>query len=462
MDCEIAVVGGGIAGLACAWRLQRAGREVLLLEAGARAGGNIQTHQRDGFCFERGPHTFMASAADVFSLIEEVGLDDALVATLPAAGDRFIVRGGRLHRAPTGLGSFLATRLLSWRAKWKLAGEPLRTRRRGDPGESAADFFARRFGPEAGRVLAGAFIAGVYAGDPEQLSAPAAFPLFWRFEQERGSMIRGALALKRERRAERRRGGAAARRPRRGLFSLAGGLGRLSQGVAEKLGPALRTDAAVEALAREGGGYRIEGAAGTLHSRRLVLAVPPPQAARLAGMLDAELAEPLAGVPMAPVAVVHLGFAERQPAVPDGFGFLAPRGEGVRTLGVLFPSRLFADRTPPGGDLFSGFVGGMLDREALALDDAALVSIVRDDLQRLTGLEQPPQWIEVARYPQAIPQLTLGHLERMERVRQRLGASPGLALAGNYLRGVGVKDAVGAGFAAAQALVGPSQVEGRA
>ena len=157
---------------------------------------------------------------------------------------------------------------------------------------------------------------------------------------------------------------------------------------------------------------------------------------------------------MAPVAVVHLGLRRRAPEVPDGFGFLAPRGEGVRSLGVLFPSRLFDGRTPEGGDLFTGFVGGTLDPAALDLDDAALLEIVRSDLSRLVRREVSPDFVRVARFPEAIPQCTLGHLDRLAGIRERLACLRGLVLAGNYLRGVGMKDAVGSGLDAAETVDG--------
>jgi oxygen-dependent protoporphyrinogen oxidase len=138
--------------------------------------------------------------------------------------------------------------------------------------------------------------------------------------------------------------------------------------------------------------------------------------------------------------------------VPDGFGFLVPRGEDVRTLGVLFPSRLFHGRAPEGGDLLTAFVGGMTDRDALALDDHELVMIVRSDLERLTGFRRAPDMVRVARFREAIPQLVVGHLDRISKIRERLATLPGLHLAGNYLKGVGMKDAVASGFEAADAV----------
>jgi protoporphyrinogen/coproporphyrinogen III oxidase len=455
MSPDVLVIGGGVSGLTSAVALANKGLDVMVLEADAVAGGNVRTSAADGFRFERGPHTFMGSADDVFDLAETAGITAEVVPTDPKANDRFIVRGGRMHTAPSGAISFLGTRLLSLSAKLTLATEPLRSAHQ-HPDDTAAVFFRRRFGREAGRVLAGAFINGVYAGDPATLSARAAFPLFWGFERDHGSMVLGSFKYQRER--ARKRGD----RPRRtGLYSFAGGLGRLSEALAGKLGERCLTGREVLAVRRENGAFVVRASDGEVRARNVIVATPPLQSAALLGSLDPEAGKLVAATPMAPVAVVHLGFRAGFPAVPDGFGFLAPRGEGVRVLGILFASRLFGDRAPAGGDLLTGFVGGVLDREAMDLPDEELTGIVLGDLARLIAPPPRPDFVVVTRYPQAIPQLVVGHAERMEALKGRLAAVPGLVLAGNYLRGVGLKDAVASGLQAAKAVLAREQ-EGRA
>ena len=463
MNPQTIIVGGGPAGLACALRLHQAGQKVLVLEQSDRVGGNVRTDQVEGFLLERGPHTFMGSATDVFDLARDVGLEDQVVPTQQAAHKRYICRYGKLLQVPTGPGSFLGTRLLSFSAKLKLATEPLRTRRKGHPEETATQFFERRFGKEAARILAGAFISGVYAGDPDLLSARAAFPLFWNFEQESGSMIRGALRLKRQRKAEAKRQGAK-HNGRKGLYSLKHGLGQLMQGIADKLGPnQCQTKAQVIGIQRcnhlnrqnfgSQAGFEVQTSKQTFQAPNLVLAIPPPQAATLCKTIDSSLSQTLDQIVIAQMAIVWLGYGRRIDQLPESFGFLTPPGENVRTLGVLFCSRLFPNRAPAPGDLLAGFIGGMRNPEALTLDDQALSSIVQDDLARLTGMSQGADFVQVKRYRQAIPQLTVGHCERISLMEDRLQHIPGLHLAGNYISGVGLKDAVGSGFLSAQRIL---------
>ena len=289
----------------------------------------------------------------------------------------------------------------------------------------------------------------MYAGDPAILSAPAAFPLFWGFEKESGGMIRGAVRHMLRRRRERRAMGPAAPPSRRGLWSLSGGLGTLGRAASTVLGERLITDRGIGRIVREDGQWDVDGERAPV----LVLAVPPGRAADLLEPLDGRMAGAARDIVMAPIVGVHLGFSSRVAEVPDAFGFLVPRGEGIRTLGVLFPSRMFRDRVPAGGDLLTGFVGGVLDPRALELSDADLVETVLGDLAALVGVERRPDHVHVMRYPAAIPQLTLGHAERMQELRRGLERLRGLLLAGNWQRGVGIKDAVGSGMDAARAAL---------
>ncbi len=440
---EAVVIGGGVSGLACAHALKRAGLDVVLCEAKPEAGGNIRTVREGDFTYESGPHTFMGSADEIFDLLAQLGLQKTLTPANDSAKARFIVRDQKAHRVPSGPLSFLKTGLLSAGGKLALMAEPFR-RGQGSDEDTAADFFARRFGPEAGHVLAGAFINGVYAGDPAALSAPAAFPLFWGFEKERGSMIRGAMARKKSRKAQ-------GLPLRKGLFTFAGGLGELTDALARSLGPACRVGAPAQALRKTARGYEVFLPGETIEAPRVILAVPPAAASALTAQVSSDISASLAAIPMAKVAVVHLGFERRVEEIPNGYGYLSSPGAGCRTLGVLFPSRLFGGRAP--GDLFTAYLGGVGEPGVLERSDEELASRALADLDMLFHARSSPSFVKVLRHRRAIPQLVMGHLERRAAIERSLSDLGGLHVAGNYMRGVGVKDAVASGLAAARAAL---------
>ena len=447
---DVIVIGGGVAGLTCAWRLQKTGAKTLVVERECLPGGNVRTENDRGYMTERGPYSIPGFSRHVWQLIAELNLESEVVAARPEANDRFVYRDGKLQAIPTGPVSFLTTGLLSLRGKVRLAMEPfVRGIPRND--DSAEQFFVRRFGEEAARYLAGPFVSGVYAGDAAQLEARAAFPLFWGFEQESGSMIRGAWKHFRGRKSQ--KDSATPLPPRRkGLFSLRGGLGRLVESLALVLGDSVVCDCAIERIECQGGRWQVESQGATWTADKLVIAIPPPEAATLLQELDPEIGQQLRNIAMAPVAVVHLGFDRETEKVPAGFGFLVPRHYRMRSLGTIFVSRLFDGRAPEGAQLLTTFVGGVLDPDVIRKNDAELEAITRYDLKHILGIETAPSYFRVLRHPYAIPQFTRGHLERISCVRERLAAHPGLALAGNYLTGVGLNDAVHSGYAAASLL----------
>jgi len=459
MTREAIVVGGGVAGLSCAHALRKAGVDVEVLEAAREPGGNVRTAREGGYLLERGPHTFMGSSRQLLALIDDLGLTGRMAATGPAARDRYIVKAARAYKAPLSPWAFIRTGLLSPRAKLTLATEPFR-RTRTPSRATAGEFFRNRFGAEAAHLLAGAFIAGVYAGDPDALCAESAFPLFWGFERDTGSMIRGAL---KHRRASRRAVDDGTPGSKKGLFSFGGGLGILTDALAASLGPRLTLGLeAREIHAEHCGGFSVLTDAGRHRCRNLVVAVPPHRVGGLLRGLDPAAALAAGAIPMAPVVVLQLGFNGRLEEIPEGFGFLAPRGEGIRCLGTLFVSRLFADRAPGNGDLLTAFIGGSLDPEAASMPDDALLAVVMNDLGRLFGVGREPSFLSVARHVAAIPQLTVGHMDRVAALRSCERANPGLLFAGNYLKGVGLKDAVASGLDAAAALLLANEGAGRA
>lgn len=442
-DLDAIVVGAGLSGLTAAWRLQQAGRSVRVLEAESFVGGNTGTYTDRGYRLERGPHSFMASAENVWRLLEDLGVDDRAITASAVGDNRYVYRDGRLIPLPLSVMKFIASPLLSLRAKLRLMTEPFR-KSGAKPSDTALEFFHRRFGVEATTYMAGVFVSGIYAGDPARLGARAAFPKFWDFENEHGSMIRGAFHYMRQKKKRLLTEG---RKTRKGLFSFADGLGFMANTLAERLGDAVKTGVRVAAVEKCDRGWRVRVDGETFEAASLILATPPHVTSRLLSTLDVEISALLDGIPMASVAVVHVGGPSDQPVVP-GFGALIPRHTKLRTLGILFPSQLFPNRAPEGRFLHTSFIGGMFDPEAASLSDEALVEIAQAEQTRLLGVTRF-DYAGVLKYSHGIPQLLPDHPERIAALRVRIARHQGLHLAGNYLTGVGVDHAVGSGDAAA-------------
>lgn len=445
---DVAIIGGGISGLTAGLSLMRAGYTVDLFEAKPAAGGNLRSlHEGDYIC-EIGPHAFMAGADAMWRLVREAGLEDKCAQAAASSEKRFVVRDGRLHVLPNGAWSFISSGLLSFSGKCRLCVEPF-IARGGSESESARAFFTRRLGKEAVDWLVGPFISGIYGGDPDQLGARDAFFKMWSWERESGSMIKGGRKYMKGKARER-----AGLPKRHGLYSFTGGLGVLADGVAALLGESLHAGEPVLSVAKTPEGFVVKSAQREISAKRLVVAVPPKDAAALLAPGFAKLARELDEIVLSPMALVHLAVnGDDSRAIPDGFGFLVPRSQGLRTLGCLFASRMFPERAPQGHTLLAAYVGGMLDPGALALGEEELVELVRKELSGLLGRELSPCFAKVLKNAQAIPQLLPGHRARVERAKTLAGEVGGLYLAGNYLSGVGVNDAVESGFLAAEALL---------
>jgi oxygen-dependent protoporphyrinogen oxidase len=429
---DAVVVGGGISGLAAGFHLARAGLAVTLLEATERLGGVLETRRDGEWVVELGPNT-VAERAPLAKLIELAGLAAERLPASPAASRRYLWRRGALHRLPQSPGQLVGSPLLSWRGKAALAREPWSPAPRdAEREESVAGFVRRRFGAEALEVFAAPFVAGIYAGDPERLSMRWTLPRLLAFEREHGSVLRGA-------RAARRAGAAGLRQP---VVSFRGGLATLVERLAAAI-PDVRRGARIDAVRRDGDGFVVESTAGALTAPHVVVAVPAPQASCLLFPASEGRSAALAELPYAPVAVVALGYRREDVAHPlDGFGFLAAAGSGLRLLGCLFSSSLFADRTPPGHVLLTCFLGGRTAPDLVELDDAEIVRLVREDLVRTVGARGEPVFTAVRKTQRAIPQYELGHRRFVDLAAELEAALPGLHLAGNWLHGAGVADCV--------------------
>ncbi len=447
-DKRIIIAGAGIAGLSTAWAIKQRAPEVdvVVLERGSRAGGNIRTEHIDGYVCESGPDGFLDNAPATMALVDELGLSSRLLSSNDQARTRYIFRNGRLSEVPTSPLAFLRTSLLSPHAKLRLLCEPFATARRDDD-ESIIDFAARRIGSEAAAVFVDSMVSGVYAGDAAALSLKACFPKMRQMEDDHGSLVRALIATRRRRKRTDTPGAPAGR-----LTSFISGMSDLIEGLTRALGSVVHTSTAVTSMHRNqipslsrtglpGRAYVVGTSQGTLDADAVVLSGPAAESAAIVRELDGSLAAAIQEIPTSPLAVVCLGYDEavlRSETHLDGFGFLVPRAEGIRILGALWETSLYRHRAPAGKVLIRVMIGGARDPDAVSLCDADLRRIVRADLKRTMNASAMPEFVRVTRHTRGIPQYVRGHQARMQRIDALLQPYHGLFLAGNSYRGVSI------------------------
>lgn len=443
MKVDSIILGAGISGLVVAYRLKQLGQNVLVLEHTNRVGGAIQSRDADGFLIEQGPNS-LRGAHELLDLVEELNLMDELVTGDPKA-PAYVYSGEKLHAVPMGPGALFKSKLISGAGKWRLFAEPFIKGRTENGEESIASFIRRRLGHQVLEKLVAPFLSGVYAGDPERLSVQACFPKLAEFEADAGSIVRGGL---KSLRAARQQNEQAKRslRPYR-LCSFRDGLNTLPQRLAQELGSALMLEAEVRSISKSPEGFELavehQAQLKQFTCSTLIVATPADAAARLLAAISPSLSSLLSEIPYASLASVPLAYrAEQLGRQADGFGFLAPRSEGLRTLGSIWNSSLFTGRAPEGWVLTTNFIGGATDPEAVTLSDDELISTVHTDLSKALGISGEARRLPITRYERAIPQYEIGHAARVARLEAELQNHPGLRMAGNYLHGVAIGDCI--------------------
>jgi oxygen-dependent protoporphyrinogen oxidase len=463
---RVAIVGGGISGLAAAQRLTALapGLDVALFEAGHRLGGMLQTEHVGEFCLELGPDSMLRRLPWGVDLCREIGLGDELVPTSTAPAGIHVVRRGQLMRMPDGLAvmaprriwPILATPILSWPGKLRLAAEAFLPPRRSDEDESLADFCRRRLGREAFERLVQPLASGIYMGDPERLGMQAAFPQFAEMERQHGGLIRGAWRTKGE-----RANGALGGGPEYGLFvAPRRGMGQLVEKLSSRLGRcSLRLNERLTGLRSADRGWLVETAAEAGQPRQeqfagLILALPAHAAGPLLAPFDRELAGLLTSIPYSGCVAVNLAFRREAVGHPlDSFGFVAPLVEQCPVLACTFSSVKYPDRAPDGAVLLRAFLGGACRPEAVAWPDAQILQTVGDVLRQFLDIRDPPLFSRITRWPQSMPQYEVGHVQRVDRVDELMRRLPCIELAGNAYRGVGIPHCIHSGQQAALRLL---------
>jgi oxygen-dependent protoporphyrinogen oxidase len=455
-EYHVAIIGAGISGLATAAWLDAAGVKVLVLESAPHAGGVMRSERYDDFLVETGPNSLLETTPHIGELIALAGLQEQAVYPGGAGSKRYILRRGKIFPLPMSPPAFLATPLFSLRAKLRLLREPFIKPAPPEAEESIAAFVRRRIGSEFLDYAINPFVAGVYAGDPAQLSVRAAFPKLHALEQNYGSLIRGAIRGRKERavRAEKAK-------DRAGMLSFREGTGALPSALHRRLGGKVQLNAskvqispADHALAFEKAEpdkmWRItfntispQTAWNEIYARHVIITAPAYHVPALFSDGPAWRLAALRDVVYAPVAIVTTGFRREQVHHPlDGFGFLVPEKEQRRILGTLFNSTLFPNRAPDGQVLMTTFVGGMRQPDLPNRDDRELQQLVLDELRDILGVSGAPDFFHIRRYQQAIPQYLLGHQRFLDLIDAVEREFPGLHFATNYRGGISVADCI--------------------
>lgn len=464
---RIVIVGGGIAGLAAAYRLGHARRrglpiDEMLLEAGDRLGGVIRTDRAEGCIVEGGPDSFLREKPETAALAREFGLGDALIGSNDAGRRTYVLHRGRLQPlpealmliAPARVGPMLRSALVPWSSKLTMLREWVTGRAPGGDApaadESVSSFVARHFGSGMLETIVEPLLAGVYGGDAAEMSARSVLGRFRAMENTHGSLIRAARAMRRkvENSGE----------PGSIFMTLREGLGVLVAALIREVEPERvelhRRAVRIERVSGRSdvGGYRVVLEDGSSREAdRVILSLPSWASAALLAPLEPELSEHLAGIPYRSAVLVALVYPESVRArLPQGFGFLVPRREGRRLLACTFVHQKFQHRAPVDRALLRCFLAGADDATIVAADDDTLLEIVRGELASILGIHEAPLFARVYRWPRSMAQYVVGHHRRLEAIHERLLQAPGIHLAGNAYSGIGISDAIRTGEAAAR------------
>ncbi len=456
------IVGAGITGLSIAQALHqdrqrgRQSGQILLTESQDRVGGRIVTQSQDGFLWEEGPNSCLPTP-EFLKLAVDVGLKDELVLAdrrLP----RYIYLHGELIPVPMSPPAFFQTKLLSdWGKLRAIAGAlgfvppaigATLSAQGGE--ETVAQFFSRHLGQEVLERLVQPFVSGVYAGDPHQLSASAAFGRITQMVDVGGGLAAGAiLSLRKKGKGNKTVDSSLPKVQRGELASFRQGLEALPKAIAAQLGDVVKLSwHLIQIKPTEQQTYLAEFSTPSgpvrIETRSIVLTTPSYVSADLLANLAPIASQGLAKIPYPPVACVVLAYPESAfKTKASGFGNLIPRNQGIRTLGTIWASSLFPHRAPAGWRLLLNFIGGTTDPAIAQLSQAEIVQIVHQDLQK-TLLKQdiPPKVLAVHLWQRAIPQYPLGHHQNLAQIHHALQEWPGLFLCGNYTDGVAVGDCI--------------------
>jgi oxygen-dependent protoporphyrinogen oxidase len=458
---RIAIIGGGISGLAAAFTLEehrRAGAvEYVLYESSPQLGGVLRTEHIAGCIVEAGPDSFITEKPWAADLCRTLGLGDQLIGSNDADRKTYILVRGRLIPMPDGLMFMVPTKILptgfsplfSWGTKLRMAQELLHPPRASEADESVASLVERHYGAEMVDRLADPLLSGVYGGEAASLSVRAVLPRFAEMERTHGSLGRAMLAA-------RKKMPRPANTTASPLFtSLKSGMQQLVETLVPRLNQtSLLTNTPVQSIQSEAGGWIVSAGLKSDHFDGVILALPALAAAQVLSICSPALSAELGAIGYSSSITVGLGYDhDVRESLPPGFGFLVPRSEGKRLLAATFVHNKFPHRAPEDRTLLRCFFAGSNAENIWQFSDDAIIAVVRTELQQILGLRAAPLFARVYKWKSAMAQYGVGHLERLDRIERLRQQLPGLALAGNGFRGIGVPDCVRSGSEAVKQVL---------
>lgn len=440
------IIGAGISGLTTAYLLKKRGIGVRVLEKSNTYGGSIRTERINGHLVEHGPNSTLETTPLINELLNMLGILDRKILASKSSNKRYILKNGAIMPLPMGPGAFLTTRLFSGKAKLRLLKEPF-IKSKSHPEETIAEFTRRRLGSEFLDYAINPFVAGVFAGNPENLNVKTAFPKLYDLEQNYGSLIGGMFKSRKERKKRNEESKQSAK-----TISFIDGMQELTDALYENLKDNIEFNCNVNSLAKNGDkhdvNYSANGETKTLTSDNLVVSIPAYAAAPLLESMDGDLAKTLADIYYPPVNVIITAFRKSDVNFNlDGFGFLIPGKEKRKFLGSLWSSIIFEHRTDSEHHLLTNFIGGSRSPEMTAMDDDSSLKTVHDELNSIIGLKDRDAFHRIMRWEKAIPQYGRNHNAVTEKIESFMNGSKGLFFCSNFYKGISVCDCIKNAFA---------------
>ena len=439
---KIVIIGAGISGLTIAYLLNKLGYDITVLEKKKEPGGSIETSFEKGFLFDKGPNSGLETHPLIGQLVEELGLQNELVYANKEGNKRYILKNNELLPLPMSPPAFIKTKLFSPSAKFRLIAEPFVKKSQDGYYQSISEFVKRRLGKEFLDYAINPFVAGVYAGSPEELSVKSAFPKLYELEEKYGGLIVGTLRSIRERKRRAEKSKQSAK-----MFSFRNGMLVLPKAITEYLNNKVSFESEVTSINKNGNGFTInyqqEGKPKIIECNKIVSAVPAYIAAKFFDNLDDEITKHLNEIYYPPVLVLYLAY--KKEAIKqslDGFGFLIPSKERKSFLGAIWSSVIFPNRSDEKTATFTLFVGGSRNPEVGSIDKEILIGKVKKEFENIMKISGDPIFMTYRYWAKAIPQYNIGYIEHEKYFDEFEKQNPGIFLAGNYRGGISIGDCV--------------------